>query len=228
MSPSTASERRTPRSQDGAENLGRVYHFIARVIDPATPADLSLLAELQAMHPRDRENAVTLMTTMTRNFGCSAMWEAQMKLMVEGKPTFLTPGGGPGGLWASYPSSGATVDVGGGLFRSGGGGDAPPLAGRAFAGPGAQLYARPAFPVPALPQLPFHYASAGAAEPAAAAPGAGARELLLPMMMQASAAPAALPEALLLPPTLPGEPPLLAPLLSLDALLAAPPPLDMA
>ena len=66
-----------------------IYHFLARVMDPA-PSDADLLLELRAMPPLERGSAVALMNTIARNLGSRTMWDSQFKLLCEGKPSFVT------------------------------------------------------------------------------------------------------------------------------------------
>jgi hypothetical protein len=190
-------------------------------MDPA-PSDADLLAELRAMHALDRGSAVALMNTVARNLGSRTMWEAQFKLVCEGKPSFVTTtstgagAGGGVGRWAG--AGGSAADVGGGLFRGAGGmgDDALPAALQRHAlqltQPG--VYSRPFLadpPAPAAVPMP----GAGSSGESAAAGGAGASAMLagVPPLLPPHAAAVAMPPPAVLPP-----------LASLSALLAAPPP----
>lgn len=173
------------------------------------------------MHALDRGSAVALMNTVARNLGSRTMWEAQFKLVCEGKPSFVTTtstGAGAGaGRWAG--AAGSAVDVGGGLFRGAGGmgEDALPPALQRLPLTQPGVYSRPFLADPPAPAA-LPQPGAGSSGESAAAGGAAASAMLAGVvpLMPPHAAAVAMPPPAVLPP-----------LASLSALLAAPPPLPL-
>jgi hypothetical protein len=116
----------TPAAPPATPDFASIYVFLAAVMDPAAPQNGSHLVALRAMSPLDRETAVLLMHHLVRNLTSRTMWETQMKLVCEGKPSFITAhtdgsgggGGGGGSSWGALAEAPLRSAFGGG-----GGGD---------------------------------------------------------------------------------------------------------
>lgn len=87
-----------PRARAAAPlDYTQIYLFLSDLMNPQSPPPSELLAVLRRMPELEQETALLLMGNLSRNLTCRAMWEAQTKLVCEGRPSFVTAGGAPGG-----------------------------------------------------------------------------------------------------------------------------------